>query len=154
MSAGAGSERSPKGTPSGPELGRALDHLEATLRALLGALEGEAEALAGAGPTALEAAVRAKEEALARVERAQAALEAAAGARLPTLLRRPGRWATLRALLARCRERNTRNGGLIVSSQQRVQEALAVLRAASPAPCYGPEGAPPQPPPARSLGKA
>ncbi|RMD78989.1 MAG: hypothetical protein D6809_04690, partial [Gammaproteobacteria bacterium] len=98
--------------------------------------------LSGEPPARLLAAVRAKEAALAELGRAQAALEAAAGRPLARLLRAGlgARGERLRALLLRCRERNTRNGGLIASGRQRVEAALAVLRAAVPAPCYTPEG--------------
>ena len=133
-----------------PELEAAARRLEEAAAGLLRALEAEAAALAE-GPAPLEAAVRAKEAAIAEVEAARRALEEAAGAELAALFRAAPSfgpscepWARLRALLQRCRERNTLNGGLIASSRRRVEEALALLRATVPAsPCYTPDGASP-----------
>ncbi len=125
-----------------------LRRLEEAAAGLLRALEAEADALAQ-GPAPLEAAVRAKEAAIAEMEAAQRALEETTGTGLAALFQEApasGRWARLRELLQRCRERNTLNGSLIATSRQRLEEALALLRAAAPAsPCYTPDGASPAP---------
>ncbi len=135
--------------------GRLAEVLDAQLdcaRAMLAALEREAQALADPRHEGLEEAV-AEKDGLAR---ALEALERERLALTETVRDAVGSgngWTELLALLGRCREHNRRNGALLGARRAGIEMALAAL-AGGPGHSYGADGRKPLAERSRTLGSA
>ena len=117
--------------------------------AMLDALACESEALAAGNNDSLTLATDAKAELVAALERLEAErLELA-----QTGAAADPDWQRLRALVARCKEQNQKNGTLLKARADNVRSALRALRGGEPE-LYGATGRAPSRADARPLGTA
>lgn len=139
------------------QIGKLIAEEAAALAELTALLEREHQQLGGADPAALEGAVRERQRSAARVVRADEKrvalcrqLGRAGDARgLEDLMRwcdpggtLAGEWAHCKAVAAKCRALNDRNGALVSARLKHVQARLATLvQSRGETVAYGPRGA-------------
>ena len=117
--------------------------------AMLEALARESEALATGNHDSLTLATDAKAELVTTLERLEEERRQLADADVAA---EPD-WQQLRALIARCKEQNQRNGALLKARADNVRIALKALRGSEPE-LYGATGLAPPRADARPLGTA